>query len=81
MEIGKPVKEVPGGWNTAGRWDEVRAAARAASPDWLPLTFEDQLKAERFANGSAGAFKRQGFRLSRRGNVVYVRYLDGVKPE
>ena len=79
MEIGEPVKEVPGGLRN--KYNEIYRRVKEATPDWLPLTFPERASALRFRSGLQRQLARQGMEAAMRGNVVYLRYLDGAQPQ
>ena len=79
MEIGKPVKEVPGGLRN--KYNEIYRRVKEATPDWLPLTFPERASALRFRSGLQKQFTRRRLGAALRGNVVYLRYLDGAQPQ
>ena len=81
MEIGEPVKEVPGlGDGRASKYAPLMEAARNGVPDWVPVTFTDEAAAMR-CGASSKWLRDLGYEVHRRRNVVYVHYLDGAKPE
>ena len=84
MKILEPVADVPAKKKTNNREPsperlELMAAARNAVPQWVPVECADMKEAGRLR--AASSFKRYGYETLQRGNVIYVRYLDGVKPE
>ncbi len=70
MKIGEPVAEVPTRSRHADVWE---AASHLMDFEALPIEFDTHDEALKFRRASNTSGVRRGFRLTQRGNTVYVR--------
>lgn len=75
MKIGKPVSKVPpdSRGRDGSKYREVYDAAYALEEGQvLPVEMDTNLEAFNLFQGARGTLQPRGFRLNKRGNVVYI---------
>ncbi len=70
-KIGEPTKELPP--SLKGKFALIwKKAGALAEGEWLPVEFDTEQSANRFAAGSRGTAALHGLMITVRGNIAYV---------